>query len=81
MDSEGEAKVLIICIVSIPYWRLLPRPFRSSSKSASRGSTIVKQLSLLNGSPVSMNGLRHLVSVQDDSMTVLVSTKLAFEMA
>ena len=42
VDSEAEAKILILCIVSIEGG--MPRPLRSLSNSASRDSVIFEAL-------------------------------------
>ena len=51
----------------------LPRPLRSLSKSASRGSVIFGDLCTLCRTAVSMNRLRYHARTQDDSMTALLA--------
>ena len=69
VDSEAEAKLMVLCIVSIERRRLA----LASQVLASRGSAVFKVLWRLRRSVVSTNRLRYHVRVQDDSMAALVS--------
>ena len=70
VDSEAEATVLILCVVSIER-RWLARALLSLSSSASRGFVIVGILSRLRES--AFHRLRSSVGFQNDNMTALVS--------